>query len=332
MQIQTCPQGQVLACVDIKPATATASQASQAASQQAPSPPASKNKLAELVEKQMEAMKKMNIPLWKELTKQIEEEKLALKAVKEKKKLPQWLEVCRNPVTKELPKIHTIDGEQDLMQVVKNDKQLIIIDNMCYDIKSLFDLIQTDIPQGNVFGINPYIKAEGFILPFDKGVKELVLKQGIEKGVLPTSAKYIDHTPKSATDKEMRGTCEVRVKKTPSHWLFKGWASDGTAFPTQQYYAVSFYFPLKKTPQNPGTTAIFPYNKEAENFIYKKLIPAYDAGCIWSKKHSVTDNVQVINQNIHMVFETNQPNRWYKNKIAALEEEILKYAPAFTKN
>ena len=124
--------------------------------------------------------------------------------------------------------------------------------------------------------------------------------------------------------------CEIVIKVTPAHWLLKGWASDGTAFPTQKYYAVSFHFPYRKIQQNPGVTTIFPYNKEAKNFIFKKLIPAYDAGCIWSKKLSVTDGVEVINPNIHMVFETNQPNRWYKNKIAALEEEILKYAPAFT--
>jgi hypothetical protein len=37
----------------------------------------------------------------------------------------------------------------------------------------------------------------------------------------------------------------------------------------------------------------------------------------------------VINPNIHLVFEDNQPNRWYAGKMTALKEEILKYAPAF---
>ena len=273
-------------------------------------------------------MKKKNIPLWKELAKQIEEEK----AKKEKAKafeIPEWLQVCRNPVTKELPKINTVQGDFELTQVIKDKKQLIVIDGLCYDIKSLFELIQADISQGNVFGINPYVKAEGFVLPFSKGVKEMVLEQGIKNKILPITTKYIDHTPVSATDVEMRGTCNVNVLDTPKIWMHKGWASDGTAFPTDKYYAVSFIFPYKKIMQNPGVTAIFPYNTRAKDFIYNKLIPAYNAGCIWSKKLSVTDGVQVINPNIHLVFETNQPNRWYSNKIESLEEEMLKYAPAF---
>jgi hypothetical protein len=274
-------------------------------------------------------MKKKNIPLWKELAKQIEEEK-AKKAKAKTVKIPKWLHVCRNPVTKELPKINTIQGDFELTQVIKDKKQLIVIDYIdINDIKSLFELIQTDTPQGNVFGINPYVKTEGFVLPFAKGVKEMVLEQGIKNEILPKNTKYIDHTPASATDIEMRGTCNVIVLDTPKAWMHKGWASDGTAFPTDKYYGVSFIFPYKKIKQNPGITAIFPYNTRAKDFIYNKLIPAYNAGCIWSKKMSVTDGVQVINPNIHLVFDSNQSNRWYSNKIESLEEEMLKYAPAF---
>jgi hypothetical protein len=121
----------------------------------------------------------------------------------------------------------------------------------------------------------------------------------------------------------------VSIKNTPSHWLSKGWASDGSAFPTRKYYSVTFDFPYKKLRQNPGHVAIFPHDKVSEEFIEKRLRPAYDAGCIWSKKLSVTDGIEVINPNIHLVFEDNQPNRWYAGKTKALEEEILKYAPAF---
>jgi hypothetical protein len=111
--------------------------------------------------------------------------------------------------------------------------------------------------------------------------------------------------------------------------LQKGWASDGTAFPTNRYVAITFEFPNKKHKQNPGKTVIFPNTPEANKFIKNKLIPVWEAGALWSKKESVTDKVIVINPNIHLIFEDNQPNRWYKDKIKNLEEEILKYAPAF---
>jgi hypothetical protein len=37
----------------------------------------------------------------------------------------------------------------------------------------------------------------------------------------------------------------------------------------------------------------------------------------------------VINPNIHLIFEDNQPNRWYAQKMAHLDTEILKFRPAF---
>lgn len=285
--------------------------------------------LEELVRQQMAAMAARDIPLWKKLTAAIEEEKKRRASQAAKVPVPAFLEACRNPVTKELPKIPTPDGEVPILDLIKSPQQLFVLDNMCYDLRSLFELIQADIPNGNVWGINPYVKAEGFVLPFDKAVKEQVLKEAIKRKILPKGTRYIDHSPANADDKEMRGTMMVAVKTTPPHWLSKGWGSDGSAFPTRKYYAVTFDFPHRRLKQNPGRTAIFPYDKESEQFIEKRLRPAYDAGCIWSKKLSVTDRVEVINPNIHMVFEDNQPNRWYAGKTKALEEEILKYAPAF---
>jgi hypothetical protein len=81
--------------------------------------------------------------------------------------------------------------------------------------------------------------------------------------------------------------------------------------------------------QTPGKTAIFPKTKEFKEFIDKKLIPVYEAGALWSKKTSVTLQKLVINPNIHLVFEDNQPNRWHSNKLKDLEEEIIRYSPAF---
>lgn len=315
-----------------KKALANAERASVSPKPNAPkskSPSPDGSRLERLVLEQAEAMKSRNIPLWKKLTLEIEEEKRRLKRATEKS-IPAFLEACRSPVDKTLPKLPTIDGERDLADVIKEEKQLILIDNMCYDIKSLYELINSDIAQGNVWGVNPYVKAEGFVLPFEKGVKERVLREGVARGVLPKSASYIDHSPKSATDKELRGTMTIQLKKTPSAWLRKGWASDGSAFPTPRYHAVTFDFPNKKTKQNPGRTAIFPDSAEAKAFINDKLKPAYDAGCIWSKKISVTDGIEVINPNIHMVFEDNQPERWYAQKLENLNQEILKFAPAFS--
>jgi hypothetical protein len=128
----------------------------------------------------------------------------------------------------------------------------------------------------------------------------------------------------------MRGFHVIQIKDTPSYWLQKGWASDGTAFPTNKYYAITFEFPKRRLRQTPGRTVIFPYTPQAEKFINTKLIPVWQAGALWSKKQSVTDRIEVINPNVHMVFEDNQPQRWYKDKIKNLEEEILKFAPAFT--
>ena len=285
--------------------------------------------IEELVRQQMAAMAARDIPLWKKLTAAIEEEKKHRATQASKVPVPAFLEACRNPVTKQFPKIPTTDGDIHILDLIKSPDQLMIIDNMCYDLRSLFQLIQSDIPNGNVWGINPYVKGEGFVLPFEKSTKDQVLKECIKRGLLPKGTHYIDHSPAAADDKEMRGTMTVAIKNTPTHWLSKGWASDGSAFPTRKYYAVTFEFPHRHLKQNPGQTAIFPHDKASQEFIEKRLRPAYDAGCIWSKKLSVTDRVEVINPNIHLVFEDNQPNRWYTGKIKALEEEILKYAPAF---
>jgi hypothetical protein len=213
---------------------------------------------------------------------------------------------------------------------IKQKKQLMTIDGLCYDIKSLFELINADISQGNVWGCNPYVKRENLIMPFEKGIKEKVLQQGIKAGVLPKGTRYVDHTPENADDHEMRGSYTIIDKATPYHWLRNGWANDGTAFPTKKYYAITFSFPNRTLKQNPGQTVIFPHTKEAKAFIDNKLIPVYKAGALWSKKISASDGIEVINPNIHMVFEDNQPNRWSKDKIKNLEEEILKFAPAFT--
>lgn len=300
----------------------------------APSPPKPKSPprptLEDLVKQQMAAMASRDIPLWKRLTLQIEEEKKRRASQAARVPVPAFLEACRNPVTKELPKVPTPDGEVPILDIIKKPEQLLIIENLCYDLRSLFELIQADIPNGNVWGINPYVKAEGFVLPFERSVKDKVLKECIKRGLLPKGTRYIDHSPASADDREMRGQMIVSVKTTPAHWLSKGWASDGSAFPTRQYYAVTFDFPNRRLKQNPGRTAVFPYDKAAEAFIEKRLRPAYDAGCVWSKKLSVTDRVEVINPNLHLIFEDNQPQRWYAGKLASLEEEVLKYAPAFS--
>lgn len=288
-----------------------------------------------LVKKQMSAMRARNVPLIKELAAEMTElRKKMPKSPKRKSPAltPDHLQTCIDPTTGSLPTVPTVDGDEDMASLIKDPRQLITIDGLCYDIKSLYDMIQFDIPQGNVFGINPYVKREGLILPFDKTVKPLVLAEGIKRKILHAKSKWIDHTPANADDKEMRGKCKIEEKKTPSEWLKKGWASDKSAFPTKKYYAITFEFPNRRAylKQNPGRTAIFPSTKEAKQFIDKKLIPVYNAGALWSKKMSVSDGIEVINQNIHMVFEDNQPNRWYAGKMQNLEEEILKYAPAFT--
>lgn len=305
--------------------------AASAPKNKSPSPPKEvRPSLEELVRQQMAAMAARDIPLWKRLTAAIEEEKKRRASQAARAPVPAFLEACRNPVTRDLPKVPTPDGEVPIADIIKRPEQLIVIDNLCYDLRSLFELIQADIPNGNVWGINPYVKGEGFVLPFEKSVKEHVLKECLRRGLLPKGTRYIDHSPAGADDREMRGQMTVAIKNTPDRWLSRGWASDGSPFPTPKYYAVTFDFPHRKLKQNPGRTAIFPHNREAEAFIEGRLRPAYDAGCLWSKKLSVTDRVEVINPNLHLIFEDNQPQRWYAGKLAALEEEVLKYAPAFS--
>lgn len=290
--------------------------------------PKSINRLEQLHKEQMEAMRNRDIKRIREINQEIEEEK---KKIKEKinNNIPKFLETCKDSETNQLPKLPTIDGEFEMTDIIKDEKQLIIIDGLCYDIKSLFELISADISQGNVWGINPYVKREGFILPFDKTVKDTLLSTAIKRKILPRTAKWEKRGPIDADKKEMRGTYTIETKTTPIAWLKKGWASDGSAFPTKKYFAISFNFPYKKVNQSPGRTAIFPSTSDAEIFILTKLVPVWEAGCLWSIKNSVTLGIEVLNPNIHMVFEDNQPNRWYNNKMKNLEEEILKFAPAF---
>ena len=310
------------------PKTKTLSPSPKTKTPSAKSKTPSPNKMQELVKKQMEAMRARNIPLLQQLAKEIEEEKKKAKSA-ELQKMPDFLKVCINPVTKTLTKLPTVEGEKELTEVIKEEKQLIIIDGFCYDIYSLFEMIQADINQGNVWGTNPYVKNEGFVLPFDKTVKQTLLSEGIKRGVLPKNAKYIDHSPASAADLEMRGTCVVTKKNTPALWLKNGWASDGSAFPTKTYYSIEFKFPNKRRMQTPGRLAIFPDNDEAKAFIYDKLMPIYNAGALWAKKLSVTDGVENISPNIHLIFEDNQPYRWYKDKLENLDMDVLKYSPAY---
>lgn len=343
--IKQCPPGKILnpktgRCVNIdgkvgkqvlaekaatKKQTTKTSPEKTAIKQTTKTPPEAK--LVKLHADQMKAMRERNIPLIRELAAKIDQVRKNMK--KEKQSIPKYLNVCKDITSGDLPKIPTANGDEDMVDIIKSENQLMIIDGLCYDIKSLFDLINADIKQGNIWGINPYVRREGLILPFDKHIKQQVLSEGMKRGILPSTAKYVDHAPASADDIEMRGTYSLKTKSTPVQWLQKGWASDGTAFPTKKYYAITFDFPNKQRKQNPGRVAIFPYTTDAKKFINEKLIPVYEAGALWSKKISITDGIEVINPNIHMVYEDNQPNRWYKNKLSNLEEEILKFAPAF---
>ena len=287
--------------------------------------------MQDIHKQQMNAMRNRNIPAIKDLAAKLAAIRKELEDAKKKNVaiIPEFLQPFIDPETSKLPDLPTIHGDQKLENVIKTENQLYVIDGMPYDILSLFELIQADISQGNVWGVNPYVRREGLLLPFDKHVKDKLLNEGINRKILPKNSRWIDHTSKSADDIEMRGYYILQEKLTPLVWMQKGWASDGTAFPTKKYYAITFAYPNKKRKQNPGQTAIFPCTKEAKEFIDKKLIPVFEAGALWSKKTSVTDAVEVINPNIHMIFEDNQPQRWYKNKMNNLNEEILKFAPAF---
>lgn len=301
----------------------------------AAAPPAQTKTLEKELEalhaQEMEAMRERNIKKMFEIRARADKIRAAIKAREAAVSVPDFLKVCIDPLTKKLAPIPTVDGDENPVKLIKEEKQLLIIDDMCYDIKSLFDLIEADIKQGNVWGVNPYVRREGLIMPFDKSVKEQVLREGIKRGILPAKTKFTDHTPASADDREMRGYYKIEIKNTPAHWLRDNWASDKTAFPTKKYYAITFNFPNKKHRQNPGRTVIFPHTPESDLFIREKLIPVYEAGALWSKKMSISDGVEVINPNIHMIFEDNQPERYYQDKLKNLEEEILKFAPAFSK-
>jgi len=316
-----------------KSSSSSPKKSSSSSPKKSSSPAAARNssspdRLQKLQKQMDEARKNRDIKSIINLTQLIQEE---VKKQKEKKKadIPDFLNQCIDPTTKDLPTLPTTMGDSDMKEFIKDENNLIIIDGLCYDIKELYELIKVDISQGNLWGCNPYVKREGLIMPFSKDVKEKVLSEGIKRGILPKGTKWEDRTPLHADDKELQGYYTMTEKRTPLEWKRKGWASDGTAFPTPEYYAITFHFPYRKRKQNPGQTVIFPKTKEWKEFIDKKLIPVYEAGALWSKKISVTEQVLVINPNIHMVFEDNQPWRWHSRKMQDLEEEISRYAPAY---
>ena len=289
-----------------------------------------------LHKKTLDAMAKKDMKGWHHAMMERQQVQQKLQAARKKKQeinsssIPAFLKKYIDPETGRLPDVPTVNGDVPMDKLIKTEKQLMDVDGYAYDIKSLFDLIQADIPQGNVWGTDPYARRLGFARPFEKNVKENVLQEGIKRGILSSNTRWTDHTPEKADDKEMRGTYRITVKNTPQHWMTKGWASNGSAFPTSQYYAVSFSFPYAKHSVNPGNTVIFPFTPAAKEFIDKKLIPVYKAGALWSKSRSVTMGKEVINPNVHLIFEDNQPQRWYAKKLHELELEIQKFAPAFS--
>jgi len=289
----------------------------------------SSNKLPKLQKQMDDARKNRDIKKILELNKLIQEEVTKQKTKKVSFDIPDFLKQCIDTSTNELPTLPTTMGDSDMKDVITNENNLIIINGLCYDIKELYELIKVDISQGNIWGCDPYVKRHGLILPFAKDVKDRVLSEGIKRGILPKNTRWEDKSISNADDKELRGYHSIVVKKTPAQWLQKGWAGDKTAFPTSEYYAITFEFPYRRINQNPGKIVIFPKTKEAKEFIDKKLIPVYESGALWSKKISLTTQLLVINPNIHLVFEDNQPNRWHSNKMKDLEEEISRYSPAF---
>jgi hypothetical protein len=106
--------------------------------------PKSINRLEELHKLQMEAMRNRDIKRIRELQLEIEEEK---KRISEEVKgnIPKFLEKCKDSSTNALPKLPTTDGDSDMADVIKDEKQLIIIDGLCYDIKSLYELIKVKV-------------------------------------------------------------------------------------------------------------------------------------------------------------------------------------------
>ena len=284
--------------------------------------------ISDLYKRQLDAMRSRNIPLWKQLGIEIEEAKKKKSKNDDNSLVPTFLNVCKSN-DGQLLKLPTIDGDKNIIDVIKNEKQLIIHDNMCYDIVSLIELIKADISQGNVWGLNPYVKQEGLILPFEREFKDTLLTLAKKKQLVPQTMKWEDRSPKSAKDVELRGQCTVSYKKTPTSWLKKGWASDGTRFPTKTYISIFFSFPRLKCAQQPGKTIILPDNEEAEDFMYLQLLPVYLEGALWSKKISVSTGILVLNPNVHFTFEDNRPERWYADKISNLKGEMLKFAPGF---
>jgi hypothetical protein len=289
---------------------------------------ASPNQLQKLQKQMDDARKNRDIKKIINLNQLIQDE---VKKQKEKKlnDIPDFLSKCIDPITKDLPSLPTTLGDADMKEIIKDENNLMVIDGLCYDIKELYELIKVDISQGNIWGCNPYVKREGLIMPFSKEVKDLVLAEGIKRGILPKNTKWENRSILNADDRELRGYYTINEKITPARWLQKGWASDGSVFPTKEYYAITFVFPHRLLKQNPGQTAIFPKTKEVKMFIDNKLIPVFESGALWSKKMSLTEQRLVINPNIHLVFEDNQPQRWHSRKMQDLEEEILRYAPAF---
>jgi hypothetical protein len=289
----------------------------------------SSDKLESLQKQMNDARNNRDIKKILELNKLILEKVKKQKSKKESYEIPTFLKQCIDPTTNKLPILPTMMGDSDMKDIIINNKHLIIIDGLCYDIKELYELIKVDISQGNIWGCNPYIKRDGLVMPFSKDVKDRVLAEGIKRDILPKNTIWENKSILNADDIELRGNYKITVKKTPLQWLNKNWGSDKTAFPTPEYYSILFEFPYRKIGQNPGRMAIFPKTIEVKEFIDKKLIPVYEAGALWSKKISLTTQVLVINPNIHLVFEDNQPNRWHANKMKDLEEEISRYSPAF---
>ena len=290
-------------------------------------------KIANLVSKQREAMVSKNIALWKTLSKQIDEEKqkreILIKQDDLIEKDYKFLNICK--VNGKLPKIPTIEGEQEMADLIKNENQLIVYDNMCYDIVSLIELIKVDISQGNVFGLNPYVKSEGLAMPFPIGFKESLLAKAKKNKLIQSTTQWENRSPLSSDNIELRGKCVVSYMNTPNKWLSPGWGSDKSQFPTKSLICVSFIYPnLPDTvSQQPGYHTFFPDTKESEDFIDMQLIPTFLNGALWSQKMSVTTGAMVMNPNVHLMFFENQPERWYAKKQQSLEEEMSKFSPGF---
>ena len=277
----------------------------------------------------MEAMRSRNIPLIRQLAIELEEakKKKQLQSDESSIKIPDYLDVCKSE-NGTLRKLPTVNGDQNLLDVIKDKKQLIVHDNVCYDIVSLINLIKADISLGNVWGLNPYLKQEGLVFPFEKDFKEKLLHMAKKNSLVPSTLEWENRHPQYADDLDLRGSCFMSYKKTPFNWLKKGWASDGSAFPTTSLVALRFQFNTN-FPQQPGRTIILPDTAEVDDFIHLQLLPVYLEGALWSKKISATTGKMVLSPNVHFVFEDNQPERWYTDKLVNLKMEMAKFSPGF---